>query len=158
MIDRNEIDTLVKLITIGLYKFPALHDIGYMYTDTKLIPATKNTKEAYRIRFTQEERLAVDIYFMPFSDNKIGIFSVFLRNLGKKDFYSSFEIGNWFKAHNRPLSPQAFILSEYEGSIEERIEAFKAYLSDLLLDPELQPVIRGQKWEEVPFDWNSVGL
>lgn len=158
MINRTEIDALVKLVAIELHDFPTLRDIGYIYTGIEIIPATKDLDQRYEVRFMQEERLVVGIRFSPMpADKELGWFSVFLRNLDEKGFYSTFAIDEWFEAHNRCLPSNAFKLSGYEGSTVEKIRGFKAYLSSLLSDPELQPVIRGAKWEEVPFDWASIG-
>ncbi|MDR2131281.1 MAG: hypothetical protein LBP56_09010 [Odoribacteraceae bacterium] len=75
---------------------------------------------------------------------------VFIARTNVNGVYSLKDI---FNHDNISFDSDRFCLLNYAGSFEEQLEqACKYYIA--LFDDYLQEWIKGEKWEDIPFDWD----
>lgn len=68
-----------------------------------------------------------------------------------------FSLQDWLNAMQRnDNSVSRFNLASYSGSYDDRLAALFAYLDSQLQHSRLAPILHGETWEHVSFDWTGL--
>lgn len=67
-----------------------------------------------------------------------------------------FLLKKWVEYSKDKNDWKLFYLNSYEGSFEEKLKSFFAYLNELFEDENLAKVLRGETWMNFDFDWRGM--
>ena len=129
-----------------------LSEFGFSSAPVEFIPPTKVVGTSFKRTYFSPSGVIVEIIFYPPPEMK-GFFVVNIRNVHKD---ATFEIGNWLKFHKMAVKNSAFSLSNYVGSIDLQMSGFWDFLQSVFSDPIMREIIKGETWEDIPFDWTGI--
>lgn len=125
---------------------------GFQQKSFERIPATKAISESYKLELANLAGMRVEVLFHPLP-NVLGVFVVYIYS----DKHSEpINLKDWLKKHEKLVDQNMFKLSNYAGSSEDKFGAFFEYLNLILNDNAVQGILRGEVWEEIPFDWTGI--
>ena len=111
----------------------------------------------YNFKFTKSNR-TIKFYFNE-TDNEV---TVNINNEEPADededqaVEYSFSLEKWLRQKDALPRKWAFSLDSYEGTLQEQMQQFFAFLDQALQDDTLQKILRGEIWDYVSFDWGDM--
>ena len=68
----------------------------------------------------------------------------------------SFSLEQWLDEKGQSPIKYPFHLDSYEGTLQEQMQQFFAFLDQALQDDTLQKILQGEIWDYVSFDWGDM--
>lgn len=130
---------------------PVLLNSGFYPSDFKEVEATKILPECFQLDMKNEENIKIEITFDPDIAN-YGSFTFFIFSSVS---HTSISLNDWLKHKTGKPYIKEFRLISYSGDFEERLKGFCEFLTSVLENPELQKILRGDAWEEIPFSFRD---
>jgi len=143
-----EIKETIELFESNLAILSSLFDKGYAPNKGTLVPPTRVLPEGYEIRFVNNMDVSVAITFYQIAEGE-DFFRVFVYGDNKK----SFNLFNWLKYHEQVSDRSIFKFSQFSGNFSSQLKQLLARINLFLSDDSLEPILNGESWEEIPFDW-----
>ncbi len=129
-----------------------LKKLNFRMLDLEYIPPTKVVSESYQINLENESNRRIEIIYHP----EPGISGIFLFYIYQTSGNQPVELGDWLKKHKKLAEPNPFKLSSYSGEYKERLKKFFDFLSSVLSNSAMQEILKGNAWEDIPFDWTGI--
>ena len=134
-------ESQLKLLT-------GIKDNNYAFLEKKIIPAKNSLPENYEYIFSNNQNRLITVVFSPHTERVTSSFR--MRNSLNED---SFSVGNWLKYHDKWEGYDKFHIGSYNGNFLEQVTALFLYFTSIFTADDFLPIITGEKWEDVPFDW-----
>jgi hypothetical protein len=139
-------ETLYKLIELGSQKLTIVKELSFeaetIPKEDKLEIFFKNIKIKRVIKFV----------FRPYAPKGNNLFIVFFYRLPSITANDGFTLVEYVDNKRINIDCNYTTLEGYEGTIEERIEAYFKCI-DNIFNTYLKDIISGKTWEIIPVDW-----
>ena len=130
--------------------------LSFLSLDLELISIDCRSKtellgESFILNFSNKKKRTIQIIYY-ISENE----NLFLINIINEETKDTFNLINWLKKKNLLEETNYFKLSNYTGDFEIKIESFSLYIDSIFQNPDLKTIVKGEKWEKIPFDWTGI--
>jgi hypothetical protein len=134
------------------YNIDKLLALGFSQGSEEKVDATKVAPGSIKVCFTGPAMRSVDLVFYPLPLEQ-GIILVYINNLGNGQVIN---LKDWLKKHDQLTDPNSFKLSSYGGKPDQRWSQFLNFLNTAFSISSLKEILRGNAWEDIPFDWAGI--
>lgn len=139
-----------QLMGQRLSRLDSLLRLGFKYSGVRSVSSGGAAGPSFEYVF-ERKNVSVEIVFFPEHKNEDDYVLVYILRSEKK---AEINLVDWLRKHGY-LSGDEFDLSSYRGSFINKVDALVVRLESAFSKAELMPILSGDSWEDIPFDWGG---
>jgi len=109
--------------------------------------------KSYKLRLDNDTDIFVEVVFYPLNEELQGVILVYINNSKNEQVIN---VKDWLKKYNVLPNEKSFKLEGYHGTLNDRLKLFSEFLGDVFSQKNMNLILSGANWEELPFDWSGI--